>query len=353
MPTSVPLTRITASPPYVRYVPIPDMSPDSEPGPLEVFESDSIANNSSFRSSISDDVSTKTTRRREDLQEDDNAGNPNHRNSGNQETPHFNLPRTQDLTRHARYTVPLDSRSHEVPRANTSSQTYVDCVSYNDWNVRILIGNSSFKLHEHQLNRFSVLKKLIRDANINRSGPSASTELVLSLKDENPTDFQNMIGILYLSVCERMTDDNHSTQVLKSTLRLATKYKYEHMREYAIRCLEKRDLPPMERIKLARECNVPVWSEEALDELCAQDGLVTLAEADVLGLETFFELASRREVFRSKRKPNQRPSGVQSRTHRNIPPDQTPSPTSPRRSFRNNAGKYRAQPYEKSRVPLR
>jgi hypothetical protein len=106
-----------------------------------------------------------------------------------------------------------------------------------------------------------------------------------------------------------MTDDNHSTQVLKSTLRLATKYKYEHMREYAIGCLEKRDLPPMERIKLARECNVPVWSEEALDELCAQDGLVTLAEADVLGLETFFELASRREVFRSKRKPNQRPSG--------------------------------------------
>ncbi|CAE6425374.1 unnamed protein product [Rhizoctonia solani] len=303
MSTSALLTRVTASPPFVRYVPRPDVSSDSESEGWGVFGPDGFVEDSPPRPSSFDNSRTTAIRTRRDLQEDDIA-KLDHENLKDQEPPHFNLPTLQDEPRRARKAIPPDYRSREASGTSIGAPKYVDRVSYSDWNIRILIGNNSFKLHEHQLNKFSVLEKLIQTAYNSRPEAGAGTELELLLNDENPTDFQNMIGILYLTVCEGVADDDHSIPVLKSTLRIATKYEYEHMREYAIQCLEKRDLTPIERIELARECNVLSWSKEALDELCARDELITRAEADILGLGTFFELASRREALRLKRKPN-------------------------------------------------
>ncbi|KAF8708397.1 BTB/POZ domain, partial [Rhizoctonia solani] len=339
------LTRVTTSPPFVCYVPVPKLPPDSDTEEWLSLELDHVIEDSPFRTPTSDANPGGNTLMHRDLEGNDIT----ERGHVDPEPPNPNPPDLRDQPDHPRDATPLNHRLHEANSTRTGSQEYIDLISFKDWNVRVLIGNNSFKLHEHQLSKFSALEKLIRAANENRYEPDPGhgtcTRLELPLNDESPTDFENMVEILYLNVCDGVTDDDHSIPVLKSTLRLATKYEYEHMREYAILCLEKRDLTPIERIELARECNIPLWSREALNELCARDELITLAEASILGLDTFFELAHRREAFKMEHKPSHRPSSNRSRGRQNVRTGRTPSPSSPRRSPRINLGKNRAQPY--------
>lgn len=90
-----------------------------------------------------------------------------------------------------------------------------------------------------------------------------------------------------------------SVEVLKSTLRLATKFQHPNLRTFAIRGLENENLAPIERVIISRQSNVPSWMPHALDELCLREAPISYAEAVALGTKTFVEIAARREVYKS------------------------------------------------------
>lgn len=83
--------------------------------------------------------------------------------------------------------------------------------------------------------------------------------------------------------------------VLISALRIATTYDYPTLRRFAIQKLEQRGLPLLEHLPIARELNIPKWENMVLGKLAARAEPVTLAEAQVLGMDVFVSLAARRE----------------------------------------------------------
>jgi hypothetical protein len=91
-----------------------------------------------------------------------------------------------------------------------------------------------------------------------------------------------------------------SATILKSALRVATKFEHPTMRAFALAHLELENLAPIERIVMSRESNVPTWMERGLRELCARDEPISLAEAQILGIETFVGIAAKRETQKSK-----------------------------------------------------
>ncbi|CAE6521327.1 unnamed protein product [Rhizoctonia solani] len=276
------LTRIT-SPPFVYYVPSFDKSSDSDSEGWEELEVNSVVEGSmTSRSSCKDNCTTQVCGI---SQENDII----HRSPSN--------PDNQQTT--STYPGPPGESS-----SSPSLREY--CVSFRDGNIRLLVGTEWFLLHEHKLEQFSGLKKTIKGARENGAEPGINhkTRSILQLHlDENPTDFSNMLKILYLPVYEDVGPDDHSDSVLKSTLRLATKFQHPVLRSYAIRCLEKRKLTPIERIELARDSDISSWFEEGLNELCTRKQAITLGEAEILGMKTFVELVSRREAHKLSSKP--------------------------------------------------
>ncbi|KAF8757119.1 hypothetical protein RHS01_03688 [Rhizoctonia solani] len=88
---------------------------------------------------------------------------------------------------------------------------------------------------------------------------------------------------------------------LVSALRLATKYEYLVLRDYAIRHLEQAELSAISRVKIARELNLPSWLEPAYVDLCNRDETITEEEASILGMTTFVRVAKIREKEQRRR----------------------------------------------------
>ncbi|CAE6446092.1 unnamed protein product [Rhizoctonia solani] len=339
-----------ASPAPVIYVASFAACPDSESEGHEEIELDNEG--PTIGQSSSNESSTTHVRREPHEKDTTNLNSANSRN-----------PKTSTLT--------YPDLPEKLPSSTNVQQDYT---GYKDGNVRLLIGTRLFLLHEHKLEEFSTLKKKIREARQSGSEPNTShnpRSIVELCLDEDPQEFAQMVEILYTPIYKHISSNDH----LKSTLRLATKFKHPILRSYAIQCLEERNLPPIERIELAQSSNISSWRKEALDELCTQDEPITLAEANILGMKTFVELAHRREDYKSSRKskratsdeitvlpqdplqtrdsenranlrprgrPQKNPSGYQARTSNTL-----------RRSTRTNAGKVRAEPYRNHRGTAR
>ncbi|KAF8596262.1 hypothetical protein BDV93DRAFT_419116, partial [Ceratobasidium sp. AG-I] len=80
-----------------------------------------------------------------------------------------------------------------------------------------------------------------------------------------------------------------------SAILVATRYDYPALRAFSIDKLEKASLSAVERIRLAREFDIPSWEEPAYVELCERDEPLTMAEAEVLGLEAVLNVGIVRE----------------------------------------------------------
>jgi hypothetical protein len=94
------------------------------------------------------------------------------------------------------------------------------------------------------------------------------------------------------------------TPTFVSALRLGTLYEHPALRTYAIKHLERAALSPIERIRIARECNLQEWEEPAYAELSEREEMISPDEAGVLGLETYINISRRREeVLRKKVNP--------------------------------------------------
>ena len=84
--------------------------------------------------------------------------------------------------------------------------------------------------------------------------------------------------------------------VLTSALRLATIYDHPELRSFALGKLEKLSLSAVERVRFARDFDIPAWEEAAYVELCERDEAIGSAEASALGMDAFVQVARIREA---------------------------------------------------------
>ncbi|QRV95132.1 hypothetical protein RhiJN_23150 [Ceratobasidium sp. AG-Ba] len=149
-----------------------------------------------------------------------------------------------------------------------------------DGNVYLRINGNEFFVHRYKLLEFRGMESMLE------AQPESHPVLELN-EDEN--DFRNTFRVLYASVSD------FGAPVLASALRLATRYDHTALRKFAIDNLERMQLPPMDYLPLAREFNVVEWEKRALDHLAIRDEPITVAEASLLGTESFVAMIVRRE----------------------------------------------------------
>jgi hypothetical protein len=86
------------------------------------------------------------------------------------------------------------------------------------------------------------------------------------------------------------------TDTLISALRIATTYNYPELRDFAIAGLERASLTAIDRIRLSDEFLLPSWEKPAFTQLCQRPETITPAEAQVLGMDRFVQIARIREA---------------------------------------------------------
>lgn len=86
------------------------------------------------------------------------------------------------------------------------------------------------------------------------------------------------------------------TNILISALRIADLYDNPTLREFSIDALSLKKLSLMDYLPIAREFKIQCWEDFILDKLATRCEPVTLAEAQVLGINAFVLLATRRET---------------------------------------------------------
>jgi hypothetical protein len=84
--------------------------------------------------------------------------------------------------------------------------------------------------------------------------------------------------------------------ILKSTLRLAARYQYPTLRDYAIKRLGQDYLDPIDRLALARNGNVTKRMSQAMDYLSHRAKPITSSEARVLGYDNIPKLNALRDA---------------------------------------------------------
>ena len=84
--------------------------------------------------------------------------------------------------------------------------------------------------------------------------------------------------------------------VLVSTLRIATEYQNDALRNFSIHQLDLKALSLVDRIPIAREFNIHEWETRTIQNLVLRSTPIALEEAEVLGMQAFFEVAARREL---------------------------------------------------------
>ncbi|KAG8692500.1 hypothetical protein FRC08_009736, partial [Ceratobasidium sp. 394] len=179
---------------------------------------------------------------------------------------------TQELT------VIVDETSE-----TTGAKSFVD-----RGEVLLLLEDQRLIVHAYKIKEFGRINDLLADK------PSITGQLQAIKLPEKAADFAKVLELLYTPVYNATTPN---VEILVSALNMASKYRHPSLRVYTINALGPRcgELPPIERIEVARVCNVPEWVSGAIDELCEREDPITLEEANRLGVETFGDISRRRE----------------------------------------------------------
>ncbi|QRV95139.1 hypothetical protein RhiJN_23157 [Ceratobasidium sp. AG-Ba] len=144
-----------------------------------------------------------------------------------------------------------------------------------DANVQLRVGDTLFAVYRQKLAEFRSVTPMLK---------SRST-LVL---EGCPADFKNTFRLLW-------PNSEFDVGIWMSALRLATRYDYPELREFSIKNLDLKELPIMEYLPMAQECEVLEWKNRAIEHLVTRDEPVSLEEAKLIGVELFVITATRRE----------------------------------------------------------
>ncbi|KAG8739641.1 hypothetical protein FRC10_005377 [Ceratobasidium sp. 414] len=177
----------------------------------------------------------------------------------------------------------------------TGARSFVD-----KGEVVLVLEGQRFIVHAYKIKEFGRINDMLVDEP-SRVGKRQAIGL-----PEKAADIVKVLELLYTPyhlampltlIISMYNTTTPSVDTLVSALSMATKYGHPSLRAYAIDALSPRcsELPPIDRIEVARACNVPEWATGAIDELCEREEPITLEEANRLGVETFGDVSRRRE----------------------------------------------------------
>ncbi|CAE6452866.1 unnamed protein product [Rhizoctonia solani] len=171
--------------------------------------------------------------------------------------------------------------------------------AFTDGNIEIQTADQTFWVHEYHLNKFSVFATLVKMAKRPEtvSEPNRRTVLICEQKIKG-MDVYNALKVVYASHIEGIPNFDSNTMI--SALRIASVFDYPGLRKLAISKLEKMKLPLIQRIQLSDEFLLTTWETPAFTELCSRAEPVSPAEAEVLGMARFVEIARIREIERTR-----------------------------------------------------
>ncbi|KAF8705953.1 hypothetical protein RHS03_04935, partial [Rhizoctonia solani] len=155
--------------------------------------------------------------------------------------------------------------------------------------------NQVFWVHEIFINKFSVLATLIQRAKASNTNLEPGRRIVLVCEPKiQGADIFNTLKVIYASYIDGIPD--FDSNIMISSLRIASIFDYPNLRKFALSRLEGMSLSALHRIQLSDELLIPSWEMPAFVELCNRAEPITLAEADVLGMSRFVEIARIRET---------------------------------------------------------
>ncbi|KDN49822.1 hypothetical protein RSAG8_01887, partial [Rhizoctonia solani AG-8 WAC10335] len=170
--------------------------------------------------------------------------------------------------------------------------------AFSDGNIEIQTTEHVFWVHEYHLNNFSVFAALIQAAKISETVLEPGQRIaVICEQTVKGIDVYNTLKVVYASHIDGIPDFDSST--ITSALRIASTFDYPGLRKFAISKLEGMNLPAIERIQLSDEFLLPAWETPAFTELCSRKEPISQAEAEVLGMTRFVEIARIRETERT------------------------------------------------------
>ncbi|CAE6407495.1 unnamed protein product, partial [Rhizoctonia solani] len=189
------------------------------------------------------------------------------------------------------------SDTESVGAENQQSAPVHPEFAFFDDHIEIRTVDQTFWVHEYRLSKFTVFATLIQSAK--SSGVSDTGRVIVTCGEEiRGEDIYNTLKVIYASHIDGIPDFDSSTMI--STLRIASSFDYPALRKFAISKLEGMNLPAIQRIQLSDEFSLPTWETPAFTELCSRKEPVSQAEAEVLGIARFVEIARIRETERTR-----------------------------------------------------
>ncbi|KAG8779485.1 hypothetical protein FRC12_024209 [Ceratobasidium sp. 428] len=184
-----------------------------------------------------------------------------------------------------------DANRHE----NTDGAERDEEFNFIDGNIFLKVKNHVFFVHKFKLVKFRKIEKMVL----------SYEEIQL---EESVEDFRNVLRVLYASFesTDRFKTDS---RVLKSALRIATRYDCPQLREFAIHQLDAQNLAALDYLTLARKFDVAGWEARALDHLATREKPITEAEAEIIGMKSLVAMVARREERLSQREASFAPLG--------------------------------------------
>ncbi|CAE6532652.1 unnamed protein product [Rhizoctonia solani] len=170
--------------------------------------------------------------------------------------------------------------------------------AFSDGNVELQTTGQTFWVHEYHLNKFAAFAALIQAAKGSAATDPGRRIIVACDKKTKGEDVYSTLKVIYASHIEGIP--NFGSNTLTSTLRIASTFDYPALRKFAISKLEGMSLPAIERIQLSDELSLPTWETPAFTELCSRKEPISQAEAEILGMTRFVEIARIRETERTR-----------------------------------------------------
>ncbi|EIW64163.1 uncharacterized protein TRAVEDRAFT_158128 [Trametes versicolor FP-101664 SS1] len=122
-----------------------------------------------------------------------------------------------------------------------------------------------------------------------------SDEQPIALHDVSAADFERLLSLFYPR--DVVSGDLSTLEQWTSVLRLTHIYEFEAHHALAVKRLAVL-APPIDRLLLSRQYDVPEWLEDAYYELCIREPSLTLEEGARLGLPEVVRIADLRQAIR-------------------------------------------------------
>ncbi|KAJ7456312.1 hypothetical protein B0H11DRAFT_1819136 [Mycena galericulata] len=182
---------------------------------------------------------------------------------------------------HAPSTEPLASRKHE--------EYY-----FEDGNLVIQVSGILFRIWDGPFRRHSKAFPIAPVSLLDKITDGVDDAHPLILEGVESADFERLLWIVYPPVigqCKAST-----TRDWTAILDLATRWKFDDIRELAVRELAAVEIDPVEKIELQQQYGIRrQWAHSAYIALCTRPHALDIIEARQLGIETTVKVAFARE----------------------------------------------------------